>query len=184
MKNNLLAPALAALAMFILGSIFWMNLLPCKVISTTADDRVAAAALDAVIPETGLYLVPSPHIDPEVAEELFEAGPSAMIHFMKEGHPMMDPGKFLKGYLHYFVVALLLGMILRNSGVAAKGYCSAVKLSIMVGLTGGVLTTLSEPIWWRHLWSWGFINLIYATLTFMIAGLVLAKFLPKPETSE
>ena len=68
MKNNLLAPALAALAMFILGSIFWMNLLPCKVISTTADDRVAAAALDAVIPETGLYLVPSPHIDPEVAE--------------------------------------------------------------------------------------------------------------------
>lgn len=74
-------------------------------------------------------------------------------------------------------------MILRQSGVAAKGYCSAVKLSTLIGFTGGILTTLSEAIWWRHLWSWGLINLLYATLTFMIAGLVLAKLLPKPETA-
>ncbi len=183
MKNNLLAPALAAVAMFIFGSIFWMNPLPYKVISTTADDRAAAATLDTVFPATGLYLVPSPHSDPETAEELFNAGPIAMVHFVKEGHPMMDPGMFLKGYLHYFVVALLLGMILRKSGVSGQGYCCAVKLSILIGLTGGTLTTLSEPIWWRHLWSWGLINLLYATLTFMVAGLVLAKFLPKPTDS-
>jgi hypothetical protein len=53
----------------------------------------------------------------------------------------------------------------------------------LIGLTGSILTTLSEPIWWRHLWSWGFIYLLYATLSFMVAGLVLAKFLPKPEKS-
>ncbi len=184
MKNNLLAPALAAVAMFIFGSIFWMNPLPYKVISTTDDDRVAAATLDTVFPATGLYLVPSPHINPEVAEELFNEGPIAMVHFVKEGHPMMDPAMFLKGYLHYFVVAFLLGIILRKSAGSFKGYGCAVKLSAFIGLTGATLTTLSEAIWWRHLWSWGLINLLYATLTFMVAGLVLAKFLPKPETSE
>ena len=183
MKNNLLAPALAAVAMFIFGSIFWMSPFPYKVISGTADDRASAAALDAIFPETGLYLVPSPLIEPDLANELFSQGPSAMIHFMKEGQPMMDPAMFVKGYFHYFVVAFLLGIILRKTAGSLKGYCGAVKFSTLIGLTGGVLTTLSEPIWWRHLWSWGFINLLYATLSFMVAGLVLAKFLPKPEAS-
>lgn len=183
MKNNLLAPALAAVAMFIFGSIFWMNPLPYKVISGTADDRAATAALDSIFPETGLYLVPGPQTEPDLANELFSEGPSAMVHFMKEGQPMMDPAMFLQGYLHYFVVAFLLGLILRQTAGFLTGYCSAVKLSALIGLTGGVLTTLGEPIWWRHLWSWGLINLLYVTLSFMVAGLVLAKFLPQPETS-
>lgn len=183
MKNNLLAPALAAVAMFIFGSIFWMNPLPYKVISPNADDRAAATALDAIFPETGLYLVPSPHIDPKLAEELFNKGPSAMVHFVKEGGPMMDPMVFLKGYLHYFAVAFLLGIILRKSTASFEGYSCAVKFSTFLGFTGAALTTLGQSIWWHHLWSWTLINLLYATLTFTVAGLVLAKFLPQKETT-
>ena len=182
MKNNLLAPALAAVAMFIFGSIFWMSLFPYKVISPNTDDRSAAAALDAIFPETGLYLVPGPHLDPQEAEELFNQGPSAMVHFVKEGGPMMDPMVFLKGYLHYFVIAFLLGIILRKSVASFQGYSCAVKFSTFIGFTGAALTTLGQPIWWHHLWSWAFINLLYATLSFTVAGLVLAKFLPKKET--
>ena len=59
MKNNLLAPALAALAMFIFGSIFWMCPFPYKVISGTADDRASAAALDAIFPEPAYILFPA-----------------------------------------------------------------------------------------------------------------------------
>lgn len=183
MKNNVLAPALAAVAMFIFGSIFWMNPLPYKVISPNADDAAAAAALDEIFPQTGLYLVPSPHIDPKAAEALYNQGPNAMVHFIKEGGPMMDPIVFLKGYLHYFLIALLLGMILGKSSSAFASYGCAVKFSTLVGFTGSALTTLGQSIWWHHLWSWTLINLVYATLTFTVASLVLAKFLPKKETS-
>jgi hypothetical protein len=54
-------------------------------------------------------------------KSFLNAGPIAMIHFVKEGNPMMDPGMFLKGYLHYFVVAFLLGLILRKSAGSFKG---------------------------------------------------------------
>ncbi len=183
MKDNVLAPALAALAMFVFGAIFWMSPFPYKVISPNADDSVSAATLDAVFPETGLYLVPSPHIDPKIAEELFRAGPSAMVHFTKEGREMMNPMMFVQGYLHYFAVAFLLAILLRKSAGSFEGYTCVVKLSTFVGLTGSLLMALNEPIWWLHLWSWGLINLLYGTLTFTVAGLVLGKFI-KPAAAK
>ena len=181
MKNNLLVPALAALAMFVFGAIFWMSPFPYKVLSTTADDRATLAALDAVFPATGLYVVPGPHLDPEQAAELYKAGPSAMVHFTKEGFNMMDPSVFLKGYLHYFVIGSLLGCLLRKSAAGFKGYGCVVKLSTMIGLTGTLLLSLGNPIWWHQSWSWGFINLLYGTLIFTVAGLAMGKFI-KPAT--
>lgn len=148
-----------------------------KVLSTTADDRVTLAALDAVFPATGMYIVPGPHLDPAVAAELYQAGPSATVHFIKEGFDMMDPSVFAKGYLHYFVVALLLGVLLRKSAASFKGYSCVVKLSTFIGLTGSLLLGLSEPIWWHHSWSWSLFNLLYGTLTFTVAGLVFGKFI-------
>jgi hypothetical protein len=62
MKKNLLAPAFAAVAMIIFGSIFWICPFPYKAISSTADDRTSAATLDAIFPAIGLHLVPSPLI--------------------------------------------------------------------------------------------------------------------------
>jgi len=177
MKNNLLVPPLAALAMLVFCAIFWMSPIPYKVLSTTADDRVTLAALDAVFPATGMYILPGPHLDPELANELYKAGPSATVHFIKEGSDMMDPMVFLKGYLHYFVVALLLGVLLRRSAASFKGYTCVVKLSTFIGLTGSLLLSLSEPIWWHHSWSWALINLLYGTLIFTAAGLVFGKFI-------
>jgi len=54
MKNNLIAPALAALAMFVFGAIFWMSPFPSQALSVTTDDRATLAALDAVFPATGI----------------------------------------------------------------------------------------------------------------------------------
>jgi len=93
----------------------------------------------------------------------------------------MEPKMFVQGYLHYFAVAFLLGILLRKSAGSFKGYCCVVKLSTFLGLTGSLLLALNEPIWWLHLWSWGLISLLYGTLTFTVAGLVLGKFIkPAP----
>lgn len=177
MKTHVLVPALAALAMFVFGAIFWMSPFPYKALSPTADDRVTLAALDAVFPATGLYILPGPHLDTEVAAELYRAGPNAMVHFVKEGREMMEPAVFLQGYLHYFAVAFLLAILLRKSAGSFQGYCCVVKLSTLVGLIGTLLLALGNPIWWDQSWSWGFINLLYGTLSFMVAGLVLGKFI-------
>ena len=84
---------------------------------------------------------------------------------------------FAKGYIHYFAVAFLLGVLLRKSANSFKGYSCIVKLSTFVGLTGSLLLALSESIWWHHIWSWSLINLLYGTLTFTVAGLVFGKFI-------
>jgi hypothetical protein len=75
-----------------------------------------------------------------------------MVHFMKEGHPMMDPAMFVKRYFHYFAVAFMLGILLRE-GVSmlrcANGnrllvflsnklmpHSSRLIFAILVGLSG------------------------------------------------
>lgn len=185
MKNYVLAPALAALAMFVFGAIFWMSPLPYSALTPANDDRAAAAALGSVFSTTGTYVVPGPHLDHETMSSLYKAGPSAIVQFVREGHDEMEPAVFVKGYLHYFVVALLLSMLLHRSAGSFQRYSCSVKFSAFVGLTGGVLLTGSDPIWWHHPWCWHLMGLLYCVLAFVVAGLVLGRFVKpgKPPAS-
>ncbi len=176
MKNYVIAPALAALAMFVFGAIFWMSPLPYLALTPSNGDRAAAAALSSVFSTTGTYVVPGPHLDHDTLSSLYKTGPSAIVQFVREGHDEMEPAVFVKGYLHYFVVALLLNLLLQKSAASFKRYSCSVKFSAMVGLVGGVLLTGSDPIWWHHAWGWHLMGLLYGVLAFVVAGLVLGKF--------
>jgi hypothetical protein len=154
-----------------------MSPFPYKALTPVADNVAAVAALGQIFPTTGTYLVPGPELkDEKLLEELFQRGPIAEVHFVREGHPMMEPAVFLKGYLHYFVVSLLLAFLIEKAGPAFKGYACRVQFSAAVGLAGAVLITLSDPIWWHHPWGWSLMRGLYAVLTFTAGGLVLAKF--------
>ncbi|MCW5548429.1 MAG: hypothetical protein KIT44_05650 [Opitutaceae bacterium] len=176
MKTHLLAPALAALAMFVFGAIYWMSPFPYKVLSTTADDEAAGVALNAIFPETGTYLIPGAHLEPETMTRLHERGPLAYVQFVREGSPPMEPANFLKGYLHCFVVAWLLNFLMLKSAAAFKGYGCRVKFSAAIGVLAAVLIHFSDPIWWRHPWAWHLVGALYSVLVLVVAGLVLAKF--------
>lgn len=176
MKNHVIAPALAALAMFVFGAIYWMSPFPYKFLQQTTDDRATLAALKPFFPATGAYVIPGPHLDHDTMTALYQAGPSVMVQFVAEGHAAMEPAVFVKGYLHYFVVAVLLGILLRRFAPAFRNYASSVKVSALIGLTGGVLLTCSDPIWWHHAWAWHLVNLLYSVLAFTVAGLVLGRF--------
>ncbi len=182
MKKYVIAPALAALAMFVFGAIFWMSPLPYTAITSAHNDQTAGAALAAVFPSTGTYIIPSPHLkDTATIEALYKTGPSAVVQFVKEGHDMMEPAVFAKGYLHYFVVALLLNVLLHRITAAFRCYWCTVRFSAFVGLLGGILLCGSDPIWWHHAWGWHLMGLLYAVLAFAVAGLVLGKFIPRAE---
>ena len=176
MKKYVLAPALAALAMFVFGAIFWMSPLPYKALGRVTDDTAAADALAKIFPETGTYLIPGAYVDPKVMTALYERGPSAMIYFIKEGHPAMNPAVLIKGYLHYFVVALLLMMLLEKSAKAFTSYSCRVKSCTMVGVIAAVFLALGDTIWWYHPLGWHLMSALYYVLAFVLAGLVLAKF--------
>lgn len=176
MKNYVIAPALAALAMFVFGAIYWMSPFPYKVLQHTTDDLAAQAALKPHFPVTGTYIIPGPHLDHDTMAAMYKAGPSVVVQYVAEGHAEMEPMVFVKGYVHYFVVALLLSILLRRFAPGFKGYASSIKVCALVGLVGGVLLEGSDPIWWHHPWAWHLVNLLYGVLAFTVAGLVLGRF--------
>lgn len=181
MKTYLLGPVIAALAMFVFGSIYWMSPFPYKVLKATANDEAAGLALNEIFPETGTYLLPGPHLEPETITKLYERGPIAFVQFMREGRPPMDPMVFLQGYLQYLIVALILNFMLIKLAPAFKCYFCRVRFCAAIGVIGTVLIHCSDSIWWQHPWAWNLIGALYSVLVLVVAGLVLAKFTtPKP----
>lgn len=177
MKKYVLAPALAALAMFAFGALFWMSPLPYKTLTPAGNDSADALTLAQLFPVTGTYIIPGPNLtDEKLVTELFRRGPSAMVHFMKEGHEPMEPAVFVKGYVHYFAVALLLMVMLTYATPLFHGFMDRVKFAAFIGVLGALLITFSDPIWWHHTWGWHLMMALYAVLEFAVAGLVLARF--------
>ncbi len=178
MRKFVLAPALSALAMFVLGAVFWMSPFPYRTLTPVADNPAAIATLDKIFPTTGTYMLPGPEMaDQKLLTTLWERGPTAEIQFIREGHPMMEAAVFVKGYIHYFVVSLLLGCLLSRVGSSLATYGARVWFCTVVGTTGATLTCLSNPIWWHHAWGWNLMQALYAVLAFTAGGLVLAKLL-------
>ena len=155
MKKFLLAPALAALAMFAWGFLFWggPHHLPYKALALVPDEAAAGEALGEIFPATGTYLLPGTQLGPARQGELMQRGPIAEVHFVKSGRPMMDPIQLLKGYLHEFALCLLLVFMLDAS---AQTFHSA---------------------------GWVTMQAFYDFVAFFIAGLVLGKILTPKRTT-
>lgn len=180
MKKFVLAPALAALAMFVFSTIYWMSPFPYQTLTPVGDNAAAASALGKIFPATGTYVVPGPETDEKIVEELFARGPIAMVHFVKEGQPMMEASMFVKGYALNFVTALMLMSLLTKCAPLFVSLMCRVKFSAFIGVLAAVTITFSNPIWWRHTWGWALMGTLFYVLEFVVAGLVLAKFTMAP----
>lgn len=180
MKKFVVAPALAALAMFVFSAIYWISPFPYKTLTPVGDNASAAAALGKIFPSTGTFLVPGPETDEKLVEELFARGPIAMVHFVKEGQPMMEPAMFAQGYALNFVTALLMMCLLTKCAPLFETFMCRVKFSAFIGVLAAVTITFSNPIWWRHTWGWALMGTLFYVLEFVVAGLVLAKFTMAP----
>lgn len=176
MKRYVLAPTLAALAMFVFGAIFWMSPFPYQVLGRVADDSAAALELAKIFPTTGHYLIPGAYLDEKIAGELMQRGPIAQVVFVKEGQAAMAPSTLVKGYLHYFVTALLLAFFLGRSSAAIRTYGCVVASVTTIGVIAAVFIDFTDTIWWHHPWSWQFVCALYNVLAFFVGSLVLAIF--------
>lgn len=184
MKTFFIAPALAALALFVFGAVYWMSPFPYITLTPVGDNAAAATTLAQIFPATGTYLIPGPDVaDRELLTELHRRGPLASVQFIKEGREPMDPAIFLKGYLHYFAVCFVFVLLIRTAGPLSRG--AIIRLTTLAGLAAGIFACLSDPIWWGHPWGWHLVTAVYIVLGSAIAGLVLGIFLksnPAPAT--
>ena len=184
MKKFVLAPALAALAMFVFGFLYWgATTLPYRVVSSAGDDSATALALGKIFPATGTYLVPGVTTPEPQRAELFKRGPFAIVHFVKESMTEMDPVLLAQGYAHEFVLCFILAIMLGQAGPSFRCFTCRVKFSAMIGLVAATLG-LGNVIWWHHALSWELVQGLYNLVAFIVAGTVLAFFFtPKSEAT-
>jgi hypothetical protein len=182
MKKFFLAPLLGALAMFVFGFLYWgISPLPYKSLGRVPDDAAAASALAKIFPSTGLYFLPGMYLDPATHQELAQKGPLAEVNYIAHGAPMFDPRTLAKGFIHNYVLCLLLVLLLGTVMPAFQGVGCVVRLCAMIGL---VLAAghYADVIWWNYSIAWETWRALYDLLAFVIVGAILGKMLvPKPK---
>jgi hypothetical protein len=186
MKKFLLAPALAALAVFFWGFLYWglPPLLPYKALGSVADPSATALAIGKLFPTSGAYLIPSPLDGSEKMAELSLRGPMVEVHITKEPlTPTMQAQGMALGFVHMFAVCLLLTIILSTLAKAFVCWTCRVKFCAAIGLLVATCD-LGQAIWWHHSLGWTLSQSIYDFMMYVIAGLVLAKFVTPKVSSE
>jgi hypothetical protein len=175
MKRFVFAPALAALVLFVFGALYWMNPLPYHALNRLPDDAAVIGALDKLFPASGGYLLPGMYLDSKQQAELSAQGPIAEVHIVKHGLKMVEPTQLILGYVHEFVVCVILVMLLQVTGASSGTPGRVVKSCAWLGVLLAAYDFL-YAIWWYHSWAWQSFVALYDLIAFTLAGLVLAKF--------
>ncbi len=173
--------AVAAIAMFIIGFLFFATPLSRLGISGLDDAQAAAVqqAMAANLPRTGTYFVPDP--DGSAAQTvMYGQGPIATIHYNTGGFAAMDSGALVGGLVLNFVVALLIGFGLNLIAGRVADLASRVRLVVLFSLGAGVFAHLGRPIYHHHDWANAIYIFVADTVMLVAAGAILAWFLPVP----
>jgi hypothetical protein len=176
--------AVAAVAMFIIGLIFFGPLGLSNLGTRNVDDGQAAAVqqtLAANLPRTGTYFVPEPGAS-AAQTVMYGQGPIATIHYNTSGFPATDPTSLIGGLVFNFLVALTIGAALIGIQRRVPDFPSRARVAVLIAVAATTFTRLGEPIYNHH--DWGhFIYLFVAdALALGVAGVILAHFLPVSRT--
>lgn len=172
--------AAAAVAMFIVGFIFFGPLGLSNLASVGLDDNQAAAVrqtLAASLPRTGTYFVPEAEAS-AAQTVMYGQGPIATIHYNTSGFAAMDATTLLGGLIFNFVVALLIGTALIGIDRRVPDYGSRARVAMFVALAATAFTHLGEPIYYHHDWPHFFYLFVADGAALVVAALVVAWFLP------
>lgn len=170
MKKFILAPALAALAMFLWGFIYFgISGIPYRAL----EDSTGLAAALSSLPADGAYAVPDPRSGEEAMAAAMKTGPVAMVHFRKASQSMGSI--MIKGYIHEFISCLLLVVLLVRCESSLKTYRCRVMFSLVVGVLIAFFSHGCSAIWWQQSWSWSLMMMLYDVIAWLLAGLVLGK---------
>ena len=180
MKNVVLASLLSAVALMIFGFIVWATPISSPAFGTGLDDAAVQDALRAAAPASGSYVLPDPYVhDQEAFKSAHERGPIGILHIMKEGQAAMAPSTFVFGFLHNFIAAMLLAILLQMALPALPTYGGRVLFCTICGVFAAVWENFTAPIWFVSPWSFFVVRSIYTIAGMTLVGAILAKFIKR-----
>ena len=175
----LIGAVAAAVAMFIVGFIFFATPLNGIGMKSLPDPQAAAVqnALAQNLPETATYAVPSDATAGQTT--LYGRGPIATIHYNTSGFAIGDPATMIGGFIHMLVVTLLMAVGLYTASRYIASFTERVRLLVLGTLAGTIFMRLGEPIWFHHDWGHAIYLFIANSVSLIVAGLIILKLLPR-----
>lgn len=179
MGRVIIGAALAAIAMFFIGFVFF-GLGLSGLVSGSVNDTQAAAvqqSLAANLPRTGTYFVPSPESS-SAQTVMYGQGPIATIHYNTSGFPAMDTGALVGGLIFNFIIALLIGFALLGVSDRLTDLAARARIGAGVAVAAAAFCHLSTPIYFHHSWGWAIYVFVADGAMLFAAALIIAYFLP------
>lgn len=179
MVRAIIGAVLGAIAMFVIGFIFFATPL-YKLATASLDDNQAAAvqqAMAANLPHTGTYFVPEAAT--RAQSVMYGRGPIATVHYNMRGFAAADPGVLAAGFIHMLIVALLAALALYWLSRRVTAFDEQVRIAGTAIIAAAIFMRLGEPIWYHHDWSWAIFNFLADSVSLGVAALIILKMLPK-----
>jgi hypothetical protein len=191
LKSLLLGAVLGGLTAFLWSFISWSVLSwhEKQLHSFQNEDEVTAViASDA--PQSGNYLLPTgppqegltadqKKAAEEIRTQKMEKGPLVFAAVRKEGFGSFPKVLLTQLLCQMFAALLLTWMLLQATGLS---YARRVAFLAVAGLAASVIADLPNWNWWAFSGAYTAVNVIDYTLTWFLAGLVIAK-VAKPRTA-
>jgi hypothetical protein len=191
LKSLVLGAILGGLTAFIWSFISW-DLLPWheKQLRSFQNEDEVSAVIAAHAPESGNYLLPTgpsqEGMSPdqkkaaqEIRMEKMQKGPLVFAAVRREGFGSFPKVLFTQLIYQILAALLLTSMLLQTSGLS---YARRVAFLAIAGLAASVIADLPNWNWWGYSATYTVVNLIDYTLTWLLAGLVIAR-VAKPQTA-
>lgn len=185
MKKTILGIVIAQVVLYFLGFVYWgLGPYPTLIWKQAKDSAVAAQALREQFPQNGTYFVPSTAGKPEDVDHAMRQGPVAFVHMLRvEGRPQMEPSIMATGFLTNLIVIVLIALLLHRVASALPTYADRVKFVAFAGFIAAFFIDGGEIVWWQMPADWKLYQAGYDFLFWVIAGLILAKFVNKPASA-
>lgn len=192
LKSLFLGTVFGGLTAFLWSFISW-SVLPWheKQLHSFQNEDEVTAVIASHAPASGNYLLPTGPPEEgltadqkKAAEEIrtqkMEKGPLVFAAVRKEGFGSFPKVLLTQLLCQMFAALLLTWMLLQTTGLA---YVRRVAFLATAGLAASVIADLPNWNWWAFSGAYTAVNVIDYTLTWLLAGLVIARvaYTAKPQ---
>jgi hypothetical protein len=191
LKSLVLGTILGGLVAFVWSTVSW-EVLPWheKSILSFQNDEEVSAVIRSHTTQSGVYVLPGLQQTGGMSSEQKKAAMATLVEKMQKGPVMFGAvrregfGSYTRGLITQLLslmaaAFLLTWLALQTSGLS---YGKRVIFLGVVGLAAGVITELPYWNWWGFSGLYAAIMIADAMITWLIAGLVIAK-VAKPRSA-